>query len=173
MLRPHVIVVDDDPLFRSLLTSMLRPHYAVTSAADGAEGYYKALQQPPHLAIIDIKMPGWDGLRTLKAFRTNYLLSQVPVMIMTGDASRETVRSALDGGASDYVLKTTLSKDEFLKKVSHLVESARRAPDYPQRRSAERGAADSETLNSTASPALATIPLTEDALMQSIVENWD
>src|SRR5262245_27859120 len=116
MTRPHVIVIDDDPLFRSLLTAMLREEFQVSVAVDGAEGYYKALQQPPELAIIDVQMPGWNGLRTLKAFRANHALSRVPIMIITSDARAETLLEALQAGASDYVAKTTLSREDFLKK---------------------------------------------------------
>ncbi len=120
MARPHVIVIDDDPLFRSLLASMLRKEFLVSVAADGAEGYYKALEHPPHLAIIDIQMPGWDGLKTLKAFRTHYQLNDVPVMIMTGDGSQQTLAAAIAAGANDFVIKATLSREEFLGKVARL-----------------------------------------------------
>lgn len=117
MTRASILVIDDDPLFRSLLTSMLRKEFLVTAASDGAEGYYKALESPPNLAVVDIKMPGWDGLRTLKAFRAHHLLSRIPVMMLTSDASRQTVMAALQAGANDYVIKTTLSRDDFLRKV--------------------------------------------------------
>jgi DNA-binding response OmpR family regulator len=117
MTRSRILVIDDDPLFRSLLTSMLRKAFLVTAASDGAEGYYMALERPPHLAIVDIKMPGWDGLRTLKAFRSHHLLSRIPVMMLTSDSSRQTVMAALQAGASDYVIKTTLSRDDFIRKV--------------------------------------------------------
>jgi DNA-binding response OmpR family regulator len=96
---------------------MLRKDFVVTAASDGAEGYYKALELPPQLAIVDIKMPGWDGLRTLKAFRGHHLLARVPVMMLTSDASRPTVLAALQGGANDYVVKTTLSREIFIRKV--------------------------------------------------------
>jgi DNA-binding response OmpR family regulator len=120
MNRARILVIDDDPLFRSLLTALLPAEFQVTVASDGAEGYYKALELPPHLAIVDVKMPGWDGLRTLKAFRSHHLLARVPIMMLTSDASRTTVMSALEAGASDYVVKTTLSREEFIRKVVRL-----------------------------------------------------
>ena len=121
MSRYRVLVIDDDPLFRSLITSMLRRDYLVSVAADGAEGYYKALEHPPQLAIIDVQMPGWDGIRTLQAFRAHQVLALVPVMIMTSDASRQTVVAAIQGGANDYVIKTSLSRDDLLRKTRRLV----------------------------------------------------
>ena len=52
MTRHRILVIDDDPLFRSLLTSILRNGFQVTSANDGEEGYYKALETPPDLANV-------------------------------------------------------------------------------------------------------------------------
>ena len=56
MNRARVLVIDDDPLFRSLITSILRRDFLVSVAADGSEGYYKAIEHPPQLAIIDVQM---------------------------------------------------------------------------------------------------------------------
>src|SRR5262245_28607900 len=115
MSRHRILVIDDDPLFRSLLTSMLPREFHVTTAGDGAEGYYKALEHPPHLAIVDIRMPGWDGLRTLKAFRGHHALARVPLMVLTSDGNRQTVAAATQAGADDYVLKTSLTREDFLQ----------------------------------------------------------
>lgn len=117
MAHSRILVIDDDPLFRSLLTSMLCQEFSVSTASDGAEGYYKALEQPPDLTIVDIKMPGWDGLRTLKAFRAHHLLATRPIMMLTGDASRPSIQAALEAGANDYVIKTTLSREILIRKV--------------------------------------------------------
>ncbi|MGQ0635259.1 MAG: response regulator [Planctomycetaceae bacterium] len=183
MARPHVVVIDDDPLFRSLLASMLRKEFLVSVAADGAEGYYKALEHPPHLAIIDIQMPGWDGLRTLKAFRTHYQLSHVPVMITTGDGSQETLASAMQAGANDFVVKATLSKEEFLRKVASLTLPVEcRAGDAPAAPGNDNSHGSSPTIESllnelhgvgSTAPVATCEELTEDDLLQSIVDNWD
>src|SRR5262245_59734422 len=121
MNRARVLVIDDDPLFRSMITSILRRDFLVSVAAEGADAYYKAIEHPPQLAIIDVQMPGWDGLRTLQSFRAHQALATVPVMMLTSDASRQTVVAAIQGGANDYVIKTTLSRDELLKKTRRLV----------------------------------------------------
>src|SRR5207245_9847502 len=99
MNRARILVIDDDPLFRSLITSMLRRDYFVSVASDGSEGYYKALEHPPQLAIIDVQMPGWDGLRTLQAMRAHHALAKVPVRMCTSDARRTTVRAWLQRAA--------------------------------------------------------------------------
>src|SRR5579872_3095892 len=121
MKRAQILVIDDDPLFRSLMTSFLRRDFLVMVAGDGKEGLYKASKHVPQLAIIDVQMPGWDGLRTLHAMRSNPDLPRFPVMMLTGDASRQTVSAAIQAGADDYLIKTSLSRDELLKKVCRLL----------------------------------------------------
>lgn len=114
---PRVLVIDDDPLFRNLMVSFLRREYIVSVASDGSEGFYKALEYPPDVAIVDVQMAVWDGLQTLKAFRSHPTLSQTKIIMLTSDASKETVIAAIHGGANDYIIKTSFSKTEFLEKV--------------------------------------------------------
>ncbi|MFH1303921.1 MAG: response regulator [Planctomycetota bacterium] len=113
----RVLVIDDDPLFRNLMVSFLRSEYIVSVASDGSQGFYKALEYPPDIAIVDVQMAVWDGLQTLKAFRSHPMLSQTKIIMLTSDASKETVVAAIQGGANDYIIKTSFSKSEFLDKV--------------------------------------------------------
>jgi len=118
--RTRILVIDDDPLFRSLIVSLLRKDYFVSVASEGSEGYYKALEYPPDIAVIDIQMPGWDGLKTLSEFRKHPALANVKTVILTSDASKETVLAAIQGGANDYVIKTSFSRTEFTEKLEKL-----------------------------------------------------
>ena len=119
--RRHILVVDDDPLFRSLMTNVLRHDFEVAVANDGADGFYRALDNVPDLAVLDIQMPGWDGIKTLKAFRAHPVLAKVKVVVLTSDSSRETVLAAITAGADDYVIKTAFSRDEFRSKLNALL----------------------------------------------------
>lgn len=121
--RARILVIDDDPLFRSLIVSLLRKEYLVSVASEGSEGFYKALEHPPDAAVVDIQMPGWDGLKTLKAFRSHPALQNVKIVILTSDASKETVLAAIHGGANDYIIKTSFAKEEFYQKLSKLLPS--------------------------------------------------
>ncbi len=134
--RPRIIIIDDDPLFRSLMVSLLRTDFLIAVASEGSEGFYKALQSPPQLAIIDVQMPGWDGVQTLRSFRNHPALKNVPVLMLTADAKRDTVLAAIEAGADDYVLKTEFSKSELVKKVRKL---ARRRNPAAATTAARRG----------------------------------
>ncbi len=182
MNRARVLIVDDDPLFRSLITSMLRRDFLVMVAADGSEGYYKALEHLPQLAIIDVQMPGWDGLRTVQAFRAHQTLAKVPVMMLTSDASRQTVVAAIQCGANEYVIKTTLSRDELLKKTRRLINLGPVRGTPP---AGGTGEADAPTPEAgTEAPAVtpAVVPGesepgsnvgSEAAALQALMDNWE
>jgi DNA-binding response OmpR family regulator len=181
MNRARVLVIDDDPLFRSLITSILRRDFLVSVAADGSEGYYKAIEHPPQLAIIDVQMPGWDGLRTLQAIRAHQALAKVPVMMLTSDASRQTVVAAIQCGANDYVIKTTLSREELLKKTRRLanvdpVHDDSTNGDSPDLESAslvtEPGAENSAPQAPAAADPAHDVD-NEAAALQALIDNWE
>lgn len=175
--RPRILVIDDDPLFRSLIVSLLRRDYLVAVASDGAEGFYKALEHPPAVAIIDVQMPGWDGLKTLKAFRAHPVLREVRTMILTADASKGTVLAAIQGGAHDYIVKTSFSHDDFCRKLSHLLaDAAPPAPDNePGGLSSERRVGASRLLERVPLPAevKADTRDTENERLQQIIDGWE
>ncbi len=182
MNRARVLVIDDDPLFRSLITSILRRDYFVSVAADGSEGYYKAIEHPPQLIIIDVRMPGWDGLRTLQAIRAHQALAKVPVMMLTSDASRQTVVAAIQGGANDYVIKTALSRDELLKKTGRLVNLGPALVNPPDGHAADSPTqqAEKETGKQAepAAPAAingvsATDVAGDAAALQALIDTWE
>ncbi|HBL42050.1 MAG TPA: response regulator, partial [Planctomycetaceae bacterium] len=79
----RVLVIDDDPLFRNLMVSFLRREYFVSVASDGSEGFHKALEYPPDIAIVDVQMAVWDGLQTLKAFRSHPTLAHTRIIMLT------------------------------------------------------------------------------------------
>lgn len=118
--QPSALVVDDDPLFRTLLVGMLKHDYRVVTACDGQEGFYKALECPPDVAVVDVQMPNWDGLKLLSSLRAHDSLRHVAVVMLTSDASRETVLAAIRAGADDYLIKTTLSRGELLQKLARV-----------------------------------------------------
>jgi CheY-like chemotaxis protein len=117
----RVLIIDDDPLIRTLLVSTLRKECFVAVAADGAEGFAMARELKPDVAVIDVNMPGWDGLKTLDAFRSHASLRDIKIIMLTADASKQTVMAAVRGGANDYLIKTSFSKADFYRKLNHLI----------------------------------------------------
>jgi two-component system OmpR family response regulator len=175
--RARILVIDDDPLFRSLIVSLLRREYVVAVAADGAEGFYKALEHPPAVAVIDIQMPGWDGIKTLRAFRSHPALCDVRTMMLTADASQGTVMAAIQGGAHDYVVKSSFSHEDFCRKLGRLLPDAADAPAGGERSVpvGGRGPGTSRILERVPLPASADAAGGDAAheRLQQIIDAWE
>lgn len=155
--------MDDDPLFRTLLVTMLKRDYQVTAAADGSDGFYKALEHPPAVAVIDIQMPVWDGVRTIGAFRENATLRHVPLLVLTSDASKETVLAAIAAGADDYVIKSSLSREEFLEKLQCIRQ--RRRQDASSRSREPDGAGQDREARLK--------PAASERQLQAMIDSWE
>jgi DNA-binding response OmpR family regulator len=100
----RLLIVDDDPGLTSVLRrSLAYEGYAVDTAASGVEGLARARERYPDLVILDVVMPGLDGLEVLRRLREAD--RQLPVLLLTArDAQADQVRG-LEGGADDYVVK--------------------------------------------------------------------
>ena len=100
----RILVIDDDPAVTSLLKRGLAYEgYAVDVAATGEAGLAIARERPPDLVVLDIMMPGLDGLEVMRRLRAAD--PQLPVLLLTAkDAPADQVRG-LESGASDYVIK--------------------------------------------------------------------
>ena len=122
MPNPRILVIEDDPTFRSLLVAALRRDYMVSLASEGEEGFQKALEWNPDAVVLDHRMEGWDGLRTLQTFRQHFLLKNIPVIMCTADASRATVMAALDAGATDYMVKSAFVAETLRLKLERAMQ---------------------------------------------------
>jgi DNA-binding response OmpR family regulator len=101
---PRILVIDDDPgLVRILRRSLAYEGFAVDTAASGAEGLTRARERYPDVVVLDVMMPGLDGLEVLARLRAGD--PHLPVLLLTArDAPADQVRG-LEGGADDYVVK--------------------------------------------------------------------
>lgn len=124
----RVLVIDDDPAVTSLLKRGLSyERFDVETASDGEEGLALARERYPDLVILDIMMPGLDGLEVLRRLRAAD--SQLPVLMLTArDTSADEV-IGLEHGADDYVTKP-FTFDVLLARVRSLLrrQEAERPP---------------------------------------------
>ena len=103
-MKPRILVADDEEASRQGLATLLTNWgYEVVEAADGQEALEKALAFLPAVAIIDLVMPGLDGLELLKSLQAE--ASFVAIIILTGHGTVETAVSAMKQGAYDYLTK--------------------------------------------------------------------
>ena len=116
--QPRVLVVDDDPgIASSLRRALLYEGYAVTVAADGTTGLLRARTDQPDLVILDVMLPGIDGIEVCRQLRVD---DDVPILMLTArDATADRV-VGLDSGADDYLVKP-FAYDELLARVRALL----------------------------------------------------
>jgi CheY-like chemotaxis protein len=116
-----ILVVEDDDVTRELMRRALeRRGYAVITAEDGIQGYEKAVQEPPHLVITDINMPGADGVHLVRRIRDTASLSSIPILVTTGYGTGNATFS-LAQGATAYEPKP-LDPESFLATVERLLK---------------------------------------------------
>jgi DNA-binding NarL/FixJ family response regulator len=112
------IVADDHPLVRQGVRMVLEtefPETRVTDAADLDSVLAAVVEQPGAILLIDLDMPGMDGVESLAALRQNFPLLRMAVL--SGNADRATVADALNAGVNGYILKAG-PPDELLYAVS-------------------------------------------------------
>jgi two-component system KDP operon response regulator KdpE len=133
MRRARILVVDDEPPMRKYLSANLKASdYDVLLAADGSEALGLLAQETLDLVILDIMLPGPDGLEVLQHLRHD---QRVPVIVVSARGRDDDKVIALDLGADDYLTKP-FSVDELMARVR---AQLRRAADFaPATRSTYR-----------------------------------
>jgi DNA-binding response OmpR family regulator len=102
----HILVVDDDPQNRDLLARRLeRQGFEVTTARDGIDGLRQIEAGDFHLVMLDVMMPGMNGLEVLERVRRNRSMAELPVILATALAETTDAVEGLRRGANDYVTK--------------------------------------------------------------------
>jgi DNA-binding response OmpR family regulator len=125
----RVLIVEDDPDIALSLRYCLEREggYAVTVAADGETGLREAKRAPPHLVLLDLALPGLDGMEVCRALRVAHETAEVPVIMLTARVDERDKIQGLDRGADDYITKP-FSLREVLARVRAVL---RRAPSTP------------------------------------------
>jgi DNA-binding response OmpR family regulator len=117
-----VLVADDDDDILLLVTTRLRRDgYEVVSASSGDRALDLAREHHPAIAVLDIGMPGLDGLAVLEQIRADETLSGTRVVLLTAKAQESDVRRGYDSGADAYI-KKPFSPAELSQRVRALLD---------------------------------------------------
>lgn len=115
--KERILVVDDDAAMLDYVAAILEgAGYAVERAPDGATALKKAFASPPDLAVLDIMMPGLDGLAVCDKMRFDPRTRDVPIIFLSakGDADTTAIASVLDAYA---FIEKPFQPDELLAEV--------------------------------------------------------
>jgi len=118
-----LMLVDDEERFlRTTAKLLARKGITVFTAAGGAEALENLKRHNIHVVILDVKMPGMDGIATLKEIKRSFPL--VEVVMLTGHGTVETAVEGLKSGATDFLSKP-MDIDELIQKAREAYEKRR------------------------------------------------
>ncbi|MEM7332379.1 MAG: response regulator transcription factor [Chloroflexota bacterium] len=123
----RILAIEDEERIRQFLQRGLSfEGYRVDTAADGQLGLELARENPPDLVLLDLMLPGMDGLEVCRRIRA---VSDVPILMLTAKETIEDRVTGLDAGADDYLVKP-FAFDELMARVRALLR--RSQPSQPQ-----------------------------------------
>lgn len=122
---PVVLIIDDNPDIRTMLTALLGEDYAVIAAAGANEGLRLAAKYTPDLIICDVMMPEIDGLECCRRLKADITTSHIPVLMLTACAMDEQRARGYEVGADGYISKP-FSSAVLLARCHNLIENRKR-----------------------------------------------
>jgi len=129
MRKTTLLVIEDDPDIVELLRYNLeREGFRVLVAMDGERGLAEAARSHPDLVLLDLMLPGLDGLEVCRRLRTQEATRGVPVLVLTAKSEEADVVIGLEMGADDYLTKP-FSPRELLARVRALLRRAQRTDE--------------------------------------------
>lgn len=112
-----IVVVEDNPDNLMLACALLEPHFAVVTYEDGASAVAGLKASKPDLVLMDISLPGMDGMATLKLVRAEHSMTELPVIALTAHAMKGDRERYLGAGFNDYVAKPILEPAVLLAAI--------------------------------------------------------
>jgi diguanylate cyclase (GGDEF)-like protein len=107
--EPHraqrILIIDDDPATADVVRKWLGSQYEILAAAEGTSGARLAASEQPDLVLLDLKMPGEDGLSVARRLKDDPATATIPIILLTACRDVNTKVQAFAAGADDYVTK--------------------------------------------------------------------
>jgi DNA-binding NtrC family response regulator len=116
MEKPKLMLVDDEERFTATTRKLLeKKGFEVETAGSGGEALERLRSHPVHVVILDVKMPGMDGVATLREIKRQFPM--IEVIMLTGHATVESAVEGLKSGAVDYLMKPA-DLEEIIEKAT-------------------------------------------------------
>ncbi|WMC12414.1 response regulator [Oceanimonas pelagia] len=122
--KASILVVEDDAFQRNLLVALLRSDdYDVQFSASGEEAIGMLQHSTPDLILMDIMMPGINGIETTRLIKTSPLSKNIPIIITSGYNQRDVILECINLGACSFIIKP-FNRQTIIKKVAAALESS-------------------------------------------------
>ena len=120
----HVVqVVDDEPDMRSFIVNTLAKSHRVIQSGDGLAGLAMAREKRPDLLVLDLMLPGMDGLDVCKELKSNEATRTIKIVLLTARMDEQSKLTALERGADDFLTKP-FSSTELTTRITNLLQAA-------------------------------------------------
>lgn len=119
----RILIVDDEPSMQRYLIDSLQGEYNLLHAEDGPTGLQMAQSRVPDLILLDLMLPGIDGLEICRILRTNKALADTRIILLTARADETSKLTALDNGADDFLTKP-FSSIELKTRIRNLLRTS-------------------------------------------------
>jgi len=104
-MKKTILIVDDQPVNRLVLSQILKPIFTVYEAVDGVDGVDKALQIVPDLILLDVMMPRMDGYHAATILKQSPSTKHIPIIFVSASNTPDTRNKCMAVGAVDYISK--------------------------------------------------------------------
>ncbi|MEY3303381.1 MAG: hypothetical protein RLZZ139_1754 [Cyanobacteriota bacterium] len=119
--RPKVLIVDDDPNSLKILRQLLKRYDVEITTLQDSKQFWQVLESTcPDLLILDFLMPYFSGLDLCQAVRTSSRWHDLPIVFLSAQSDRETIRQLFIAGADDYLSKPIAESDVYTRILSRL-----------------------------------------------------
>jgi len=116
----HILVVEDNPVNSKMICRRLSKRgYTTTTAFSGEEGVEAAQSTQPDLILMDVGLPGMDGLAATQVLKTISSTRDIPIIAVTAHAMKDDQEAALAAGCSDYATKPIIF-EALIEKIENL-----------------------------------------------------
>lgn len=119
-----ILIAEDERDIRDLITFTLKfSGYEVVQAIDGADAVAKAAKEVPDLILMDVRMPRMTGYEACRHLKANPVTANIPVVFLSAKGQEAEVRTGLDVGATEYILKP-FAPDQLAARVREVLAKA-------------------------------------------------
>lgn len=123
-IQPLLLVVDDDEFQHKIISSILeKENYNLVFATNGYEAFHIIQHTRPDLIFIDVMLPDMSGIEIAKQIKAASNLTDIPMLMITGESKKDVVLESLKAGAVDIIVKP-FARNIFLDKVKSLLDDA-------------------------------------------------
>lgn len=130
---PLVLLVDPDKDFRGGLSEQLKDQsYEVALAKSAPEALEMASRRIPAVVILELELPGIDGIQLVRYFRSRHVFRQMPVILLSNSVGKDSVQAALGLGVQDVMLKSRFAIQELVERIERRLSGPAKVVRNPE-----------------------------------------